>query len=501
MSEIRTMVIVLPISTPVTNVLRFFIVEFFIVKLVHFTVESFTYVVSHHRSFHGKEIRFDESWLTFFLIPYRLKERSIYSRTLPWILAFFFNTFLLAVHFGFGSQCAAGTGNTKSFQELPTVSLGKSIPPIGVHPTRWINRVTRIAITCTIIRGSTVFAREGYLKDESIYGPVGGDVVCHSHPRLSTKLNRVSFNISYSGQESTPDYFRFTSLNGTISTIEESKFGFGGKVDFEISGTLDLSKLDYNHRDQNYIVAGSCTGSPDEDNIIYCFLSDKADNRILMIGSITEESEVRSLSNARNGDTLRIRDSLNTFRAKELLLDNYATDSLKDGEHLAAVKLFATSYRPRKRWHNNDKSIEVGLPTITRSFSVAIIIGATSLRNVSVDYHEDFSSTEKATITTWALVLLGSSVSVVLGIMIALIVIRRKRMEQLGKLWIPVNYVGALQMLAQENLGEETRKQCACGFRYRGDVIRFGVLKDGEAALKGSSEFEDSGTQTDRRPQ
>lgn len=477
--------IILPFTTPVTNVLRFIVIEYLILKLCNYAIESLVHTTAHHRTKSGKKLEFREGWPSFFLVPYRLRERSI-RIAIPLLFVISINVLLIAVEFGFASSSIRPSAVT-TFAEIGTENFAASAAPIDVMPALWMERVQFLHERCVNRRNFLVSAAEGFVLRRSIYG--GGrlyedKIICGWDSNLDRKLNQILFNISHAGQLDTVDQFQYSFANLTIRNISPNRFRFqgGGDIDFDVDGTLDLSSEGFNRREFSYTVSGSCTAfensdeNSSDDSIVYCFLTDNDSFRFIFPGTVSENSPVKMPTMASEGQVLRLQDASGLFRAK--IFDYLGEDSVpRDGDHLAAIKTLAVVLRTRQSVLD-EAAVPLLLPAISRTFCIATLFGATSLRNVTIGLVEG-PWTERASVEGWALAMM---LSLIFGAGLASMGLALAGRR--GKVWnIPNTFNSLAKLAVGVVIGPDGDTVLRCGLRYDRGQSCYGIMDETEEAV------------------
>lgn len=494
------MAITLPIDTPTTNVLRFLLIEYIIVKLFAYVIESFGCHFATKRASSAIAVTFQESWLVFFLVPYRIRESRLLLRVLPWVLVVCFNAFLLSIEFGFDSNSEPLLTGSRTSQIVSTPELTKSKRLPNVKDIAWVTRTRRLALDCvTPINENEFYVADGFVKNvvlqDDIKNISSSEVICGGDSRLKTesRMDQVMFNVSYSNMEIGNRPFRYVNAELKVVATEESLFDFGGDIDIDVKGELDLSYNERAGRENMFNVSGSCTGflgtesgTTVDDPELYCLLSDGDKNRFIFTGMFSSGSDATELAKVSSGQVLRLEDGGSVFRAELLFWDE--SWRAKDGDHLAAIKLLAAVFRPRRSLTNDATVLAQIIPEIVRCFCINVMFGATSLEEREIEIPGVFvKNRERAEVKGWALVLLCAAVGG-LGLTTVVFWWAERKAEGKERWNVPVTF-NALGRLVMEEDGYKAdggvEKLLVCGLRERDGAPRYGPVREGDVVVGG----------------
>lgn len=499
------------------NVLRFLLIEYVIIKLLHHCVESLSSLIARNRLRRGENITISDGLLTFFHIPYRLRERKIFNIIFSWVIVILLNAFLISIEFGFSSEERSSPVPdvfVTTPQEIALDALGASTPMQGVSPRRWIDRLERLHGTCVGRQEKhrlRIFAADGFMTDEFVSNDsslfFAAKPTCATDDRVKSNLPQLLFDVSYAGLKDVEDPFQFASANLRVDEIIGTDLGFRvADVDLQVSGRLDLSLSSLRGEEFLFDVSGVCTGdrvvnlSDAEDSPhMLCYLTDSADHRFIVPGIVqSDTSQYTALGDIEAGDSFEISGEEGVFRAKFLpYLDGGFKP--KDGDHLAAIKTFAVSFGTRGKV--TDETMSLALSPAIRTFCGATLFGITQIRKADVERkkvlgnegdEDEEDVTERATVRVWTLVVLclmvGLSGAGSLGFVFAN---RRAKEEE-----VPVTF-NSLAAKMMERLDVKSTNGLMCTGVHDGTRLRqIAFVEDSDVMAQGGSE----GLGTDQEP-
>ena len=491
----------LPFGTPVANVLRFLIIEYLIIKLLHFCIEGLSSLIAKNRLRRGENVQIADGLITFFHVPYRLRERKLFHFLFPWVVVILLNAFLISIEFGFSStqETMRLPVTATSSQEMPLATLPASRSMQDVSPRRWIDRLERLHTTCVQRQEKhrlRIYAPAGFMTDEFVRNDsalfFNADPTCADDTEFSPKLPALLFDVSYSGLDDVEEPFSFASAALTVNEILDVNLGFrNADVDLQVSGELDLSQGGFNKGDFVKSVSGVCTGDsnadlldPNDSPHVYCYLTDGQDYRFIVPGVVQDDtSQFETLGQIEAGDSLQVSGQNGVFRAKFLpYLDDDRGEAM-DGDHLAAIKTFAVSFGTRGRV--TDETMSLALSPAIRTFCGATLYGITQLERrdiVRKVRDQPVRGPERAVVSSWALVMLCVLVALTGGGAAALSLVQRRTRTE----GVPVTY-NSLAAKMMERLDIKDATGLICTALDDGSGVRRVAFVEDMAAGKGGS--------------